>query len=391
LHLAIAGPMDVPRLAEKLSLRGEKDRPVPAGHGGQPVTELALALAQQPGQLDLVTLDPGISTPVHLACGDVRLSVGPFRPRARTRSKDLFAVERRFIADQLIAWNPDAVSAHWTYEYALGALDSSYPALITVHDWAPSILRYARDPYRTVRLIMQMMTFARGRNFAAVSPYIARRTELLTRRSVPILPNALGPGWFSTLAPGKLARNTRVLALNSDFNRWKNVHLLLEAWPKVLRRCTDAELVLAGPGYETGGPAHSWAQERGLLASVSFVGAVTRDQVPDLMRSVSVLAHPSLEESFGMVILEAMALGLPVLGGQHSGAVPWLLKDGSGVLVDVRRPMEIAGGLLRLLEEPGLAESTARRGHRRAREHFEIRKVAEAYLAELSGLASASG
>jgi L-malate glycosyltransferase len=389
LHLAIVGPMDVPRLAEELALRPEKGRAVPAGLGGHPVTELVLALSQLPCQLDLVTLDHGIPEPVCLANDAIRLSIGPERPRVRTRSKDLFAVERAFIARQLHIMQPEVVSAHWTYEYALGALDSARPTLITVHDWAPTILWHARDPYRTVRLLMQILTFTRGRNFAAVSPYMARRVELVTRRPVAVLPNGLTPSWFSTGTP-RPVRNGRVLALNSGFDRRKNVKSLLAAWPSVLIRCPDAELVLTGPGYEVGGPAYEWALERGLHLSVSFLGAVPRAELQDLMRSVSIFAHPSLEESFGMVILEAMALGLPVLGGQHSGAVPWLLKGGAGVLVDVRRPEEIAGGLLRLFDEPGLADSTALRARERAREHFGIHDLAEAYLAKLTSLISGS-
>jgi glycosyltransferase involved in cell wall biosynthesis len=56
-------------------------------------------------------------------------------------------------------------------------------------------------------------------------------------------------------------------------------------------------------------------------------------------------------------------------------------------LVDVRRPKEIARGLLRLLEEPGLAESTALRARERAQERFGIHDVAQAYLAELAHVA----
>jgi L-malate glycosyltransferase len=105
------------------------------------------------------------------------------------------------------------------------------------------------------------------------------------------------------------------------------------------------------------------------------------------MRSSSAVAHPSLEESFGMVVLEAMALGVPVLGGQRSGAVPWLLAGDAGVLVDVRNPSAIAEGLIRLLSDKQFARLTARRGHDRAAGEFTIRRVADDYVEALSTIA----
>lgn len=87
-----------------------------------------------------------------------------------------------------------------------------------------------------------------------------------------------------------------------------------------------------------------------------------------------------------MVVLEAMAMGVPVLGGRSSGAVPWLLAEGAGVLVDVRQPRAIAAGILRLLAEGPFAESTAQRGFARAKEQFAVEEVAAAYLSRLTAL-----
>lgn len=348
------------------------------------MTELALALAPLVDRLDLVTLDPEIDSPIDLAAPGIRLAVGPFRPRARVRSKDLFAVERSFVAERLGAWAPDVVSAHWTYEYALGALETDRPTLITVHDWAPTILWHARDAYRAVRLIMQLIVFARGRHFATVSPYMARRIERFTRRPVSVLPNAVGPMWLDIDELRSIG--SRVIAVNDGFGRRKNVEKLLTAWPSVRRRHADAELLLVGQGYGVSGAAWQWAEARGLGEGIKFVGPVDRSELPRLLASARLLAHPSLEESFGMVILEAMAVGLPVLGGRSSGAVPWLLEGGAGILVDVRNEDAIADGIVRLLTDRSLAARTGARGRQRAREQFAVEAVAHAYVRVLTGV-----
>ena len=387
-QIAVAGPMDVRRLASELALAPASAQTVPAGRGGHSVTELILAMAEQVDRLDLVTLDHRLSQPVELQGDRVRLAVGVFRPKARDRSKDLFKTERSFIEEKLRLWQPDVVSAHWTYEYALGSLDSRIPSSITVRDWSPTILRHSRDAYRTVRLGMQALTFARGRNFVAASPYMAKKVHRVTRRPVTVLPNALGPEWFED--PPEPPQTPRIIAINNGFGRRKNVQRLLAAWPDVLRRYPKAELVLVGAGYGPDDAAHSWARKRRLSGGVSFLGPVERSLLPELLRSATAFAHPALEESFGMVVLEAMALGVPVLGGRRSGAVPWLLADDSGIIVDVRRPRAVSDGLLRLLDSPDLARETAQRARERAQQYFSVRSVATSYIDHLDNLASRS-
>jgi L-malate glycosyltransferase len=389
LHIAVVGPIDVNRLVPEFGLRtasGQASTPVLRG-GHPAVTSLVIALAPLVDRLDLITLDPILDIPLDLVGGHVRVGVGPSRPRPRDLAKNLFSNERRFIAGRLQAWQPDAVSAHWTYEFALGTVDSGLPHLITVHDWAPAVLWSLRDPYRAVRLIMQLLTFARGRNFAAVSPYMARRSRLLTIRPVSVLPNGLERSWY--FQRPHQPSDLRVLAVNHGFARHKNVQQLLFAWPKVLERHPAAELVLAGQGYETDGPASRWAHDNGLAQRVCFLGTVTQCELKDLLQSASVFAHPSLEESFGLVILEAMAQGVPVLGGSRSGAVPWLLGDGAGLLVDVRNSGAIAAGLNKMLTEQDFARMTASRGYKRSLD-FSIDEIAIAYRSRLAAITSES-
>ena len=109
----------------------------------------------------------------------------------------------------------------------------------------------------------------------------------------------------------------------------------------------DARLLLFGHDYAPGGPAETWARQNHVNAGVEFAGPVpNRSLLRRLAQEADVLLHPALEESFGMAVAEAMALGLPVVGGKYSGAVPTLLENGRvGELVDVRSPEKIADAL----------------------------------------------
>jgi L-malate glycosyltransferase len=382
LHLAIVSPLDATRLARELSLSPTDSSVVPAGHGGHSVTEVVLAIRGEVDSLDLVTLDPQLDRPVVLTGAGVRLAVGPFRPRARTRSLDLFAHERNFIADQLRQSRPDVVSAHWTYEYALGALDSGAPTLVTVRDWAPTVLRYQRDPYRAVRLLMQRLTFRRGSDFAAVSPYIAGRVERCFDGPVSVIPNAVGTDWFAE--PVEPRGRCDAIAINNGFGDLKNVHTLLRAWPRVRAELPHATLSLVGEGYEPEGQAAEWASRNRLGQNVAFLGPLDREEIATRLRRSSVFVHPSREESFGMTVLEAMATATPVVGGRLSGAVPWLIADGAGVPCDVRSPKEIADTVLAILHDPVGASAMGQRGRLRAVRDFAAGSVASAYLERLA-------
>ena len=79
-----------------------------------------------------------------------------------------------------------------------------------------------------------------------------------------------------------------------------------------------------------------------------------------------------------MSIAEAMSLGVPVIGGRASGAVPWVIANG-GVVVDVTSEDAIAAAMLELLSQPEVHRRYARAAKKRVDESFTASKVAAAY------------
>jgi len=77
-----------------------------------------------------------------------------------------------------------------------------------------------------------------------------------------------------------------------------------------------------------------------------------------------VLVQPSFDEGFGMPVLEAMSVGVPVVASKR-GSLPEVL-GGAGLLVDPDRPADIADAIARMLHEDGLAAACAQRGIARA-------------------------
>jgi type III pantothenate kinase len=137
----------------------------------------------------------------------------------------------------------------------------------------------------------------------------------------------------------------------------KGVHTLVEA----LRHVPDAELVVAGgpDERELDGDPHvralrAAAVEHGVADRVRFVGRVTRDDVPALLRSADVVAVVPWYEPFGIVPLEAMACGVPVVGSAVGGLLDTVVHGVTGLLVPPRDPVATAAALRTVLGDDDL-------------------------------------
>ena len=382
MRLALVGPIRVASLLPWIDGGDDPSPTWPKGRGGTAVTQLAMSLLHQGHELLIVSLDDQVASEAVLQGPSLRIRLGPFRTRRRGR--DAFRTERAYIRDALRREAPDVVHAHWTYEYAMGALASGLPTLVTVRDWAPTVARLNPDVYRLLRLAMSISVIARAEQFTVTSPYMQARLRRWTRKPIVVVPNALDDEAFldEPVRAGRLGGEDPVIgAVNITFGRRKNVTTLLEAFAAIRDTLPGARLRLAGEAYGLDGPAHRWATARGLETGVEFVGPLPHEQVMPFMREAHLFVHPALEESFGLVLVEAMSQGVPVVAGKDSGAVPWVLDGGrAGMLTDVRSPARLAADVCRLLDDPERMTVLAKAGYHHAREHFRHSATLEQYL-----------
>jgi glycosyltransferase involved in cell wall biosynthesis len=156
-----------------------------------------------------------------------------------------------------------------------------------------------------------------------------------------------------------------LLFVANDYAR-KGLDALLAA----MTRLPD-KVMLMVVGNAAGIPRYKErARSLGLVARVHFVGAMK--DVSLAYRAATLLVHPSLDDTFAMVVLEAMSHGLPVVvsGAAHCG-IAALLQDGHhAVLVeDPRNDSQLAAALARVLDQPALAARLSEEGRRFAQGH----------------------
>ena len=139
-----------------------------------------------------------------------------------------------------------------------------------------------------------------------------------------------------------------------------------------------AQLHLYGYGSEKGGSAFLDAIDIG-LNNVHFHGIVENKTILSALENATLLLHPSLEESFGVVLIEAMSYGIPVVGGIKSGAVPWVIANDQ-LLVDVTKNNDISNKILEIFHDEKLYENLGISCYENVLNRFSVEKVASAYL-----------
>lgn len=381
MHVCLLGPAAPARLVPVVSQVSTGIKPADDNYGPS-VVALAQALIDAGHRVTVVTHRRG-QPAVTLRGAGVDFIQVDSRRRAREQALDWWRAERNSMALAAATSGADVVHAHWSYEWALAGLESGLPLVVTVHDAPLTVVAHNPDPYRILRLMLAWHVRWRLRSktrLIAPSPYLAQawKRQMLWRGPVKVLPNISD-------APVNIHRQPAPSPLVievSNGDRLKNVKSLLRAFADVRTSIHQARLTLIGPELGVGGSIRGWASKRQLDDGVDFRGPLSREQTAREMAQAWVHAHASREESFGMTILEAMTLGVPVIAGKRAGAAPWLLDHGrAGVLTRVGSPKKFAAALIALLEDAPLREHLSQESRDRAAREFGSSPIAAAHVA----------
>jgi glycosyltransferase involved in cell wall biosynthesis len=155
----------------------------------------------------------------------------------------------------------------------------------------------------------------------------------------------------------------------------KGTQFFIEALPAISRALPPARYLIVGEASDEQEEFDARARERvrelGIADRVSFTGF--RDDVPDLIAAMDVAVVPSLREAFGLVNVEVMACGRPLVA-TRVGGIPEVVEDGTtGILVPPGDSGALAEAVLSLMADPGRRRAMGEAGRRRAAQFFDIR------------------
>ena len=171
---------------------------------------------------------------------------------------------------------------------------------------------------------------------------------------------------------------------------WKRQNLFIEAAHIVARFYPEAHFAIIGADLFDEHPEYVRQLKQAASAGpaqVHFCGY--RPDATDIIAAADVLAHPATAEPLGRVILEAMALGTPVVAANAGGPAELLVDTESGLLVEPLSAQALADGILWLLENPQFADDIARQARERVVANFSAasmaRKIEAVYCEVLRG------
>jgi len=156
----------------------------------------------------------------------------------------------------------------------------------------------------------------------------------------------------------------------------KGVEYLLRAIPLILQRYRDVKFVIAGDGWSKD-YLEEEARSTGSQDKIRFLGFISDSELTELTISSDVLVVPSVYEPFGIVALEGMAAGVPVVAANVGGLAEIIEHDRTGVLVYPRNPESIAWGVSRVLLDSGYARWLVQNARRKVQEEYSWEAIAQ--------------
>lgn len=297
------------------------------------------------------------------------------------------------IRSRALPWRRRLVQTAWCLgsgprlERALGSLDVAHliqpfpparvgsPLLVTVHDLFPLDCPewYPRSERWTFHRSMALMA-RRAARMIVPSRYVADRLAAMgVSRGVEVVPHGVSGAFSRTRSAAEMEATcgrfgvqpgSFVVFLGALVAR-KNAPTLIRALAQL--RGEKMALVMIGPGQRDGGQGGADIARLDDRIRVVRTGYVPDDDAATLVQSAAALAHPALAEGFGLVPLEAMALGTPVVASRSS-SIPEVVGD-AGILVDEpSSPSAWADALSRAIGDPTLRAEMAAAGRQRAAE-----------------------
>jgi glycosyltransferase involved in cell wall biosynthesis len=366
---------------------------VDAGGQNVHVAELSQALARRLVEVVVHTRRDSATLPDRVTQRDGvivdHVTAGPARPVPKDQ---LFPFMAEF-ADQLRRqWRedrPDVVHAHfWMSGWAAlaAARPLGVPVVQTFHALGSVKRRQQgdKDTSPGERLRTEQAVLRQADHIVATSTDEVFELCRLgaDRRRISVVPCGVDTDVFAPVGPvePRPRKRHRIVVVSRLVER-KGIGNVIEALPAV----PGADLVIAGgpPACELDGDTEArrlreLAARHGVGGCVDIRGQLARPDVARLLRSADVVACAPWYEPFGIVALEAMACGVPVVASAVGGLVDTVVDGATGVLVPPRQPRRLATALSWLLEHPEVRTGMGQAGVRRVRSRYRWSNVAAA-------------
>lgn len=291
--------------------------------------------------------------------------------------------QRRRIGRVLRKINPDVVHAHSADRFALAAIDSGYPAVVTIHGIIEAETSLEKDPIEKVRGFfrnrMGRIAIARARNIILLSPFVLDHYgSALAHARTRVVENPVDPLFFKS---GENEDPDTVLFAGLIIPR-KGLRNLLDALHIVRKEIPGVRLRLAGlatdPDYRK--ELDRKVETLKLQECVAFLGGLSPNQLAAEYSGAALTVLVSRQDTSPVSILEAMAAGRPIVASDVGG-IPDLVREGeTGFLVPYGDPGLLARRMVALLKDRDLRVRMGAAARLEAERRFSVESVSRQTL-----------
>jgi len=204
------------------------------------------------------------------------------------------------------------------------------------------------------------------------------------KNKIEVIPNGVDLNVFTPNISGQEIRqkyqiddNESILLFVGRLTFYKGVEYVLQALSIIKKKINNVRLIIVGKGYLEK-QLKALCASLGIEKSVIFAGRVSDNMLPKYYAAADVFVLPStsIAEGFGIVLLEAMASGKPVVAS-NVGGIPEVIIDGSsGILVPPRETKDLAESVIHLLSNPAMSRAMGHEGRIIAEKSYGWKDIA---------------
>lgn len=273
----------------------------------------------------------------------------------------------------ILRFNPSLLHLHGYKAELLGRMavaGFNIPIIVTLHNY----LVYPGSRLFPASLFYRLERFVPGRVHRYIAVSEALKADYLSRsgtgsKRVTVIYNGIRLEAFSDAKPrvGLKGLGTPLIGTALRLTRQKGIDVLLDAAPAIFQRYPNASILISGEG-----PLEKELKRKvarmGLKKCILFLGFV--ENLAEYLASLDIFVLPSRTEGLGIILLEALACGVPVLA-TGVGGIPEIITSGThGLLVPPRDQEQLAAGIETLWENKKLMNDLVENGKERIKERF---------------------
>ncbi|NQE54770.1 Trehalose synthase [ANME-1 cluster archaeon GoMg3.2] len=286
-----------------------------------------------------------------------------------------------FLKHKIIELNPDIVHAQGSfapYSTAAALVRNKYPTLLTMHGILAKELKFHKGINFIFILFIhkpnERYVVSKISNIIAVSLHVKNVISDMTQSQICVIQNGIDFEDIHNVQPHKSVEYPSILFVGG-LSKVKGIDTLLNAVPILRKKILNLCLYIAGSGPEEN-KLKELVKELNIEENVNFLGYVSEIEKYSYYKSADVCVFPSIYEPFGIVLLEAMACGKPVVAS-NVGGIPFVVEEGkTGLLFESGNVEDLADKIMTILKNEELREKMGEAGRERAKE-FTWDKIAE--------------